>query len=305
MCCCADKCVWGCIIAAVAFVYLIGLAVIIIAIVAQQLVFAILAGVVIIVAVICTIIVYCCRERISLAVAIIAEAAHAIKKMPLLPFLSGIASICTAILSVLMFLGLIFFLSHYDFAPITVSGETTTTETTTTETTTTEFTTPVPNISTFGAIVILVISFIYLWIEMFITGVNQTTIGGAVTTWYFMQDKDELPSFPIMRAFGRTFRYHSGAISFGSLVVVVVKVLVALCDMARSDLKEGNDGGIVGAILLLILACLQCLLQHLEKYLEFLNARTYILMTIKGGGFYHSAKETLFLLLRNLLRATV
>ena len=287
MCCCASGCIWACIIGAVGIFFILGLVFIILAVSCDDdmtVVLIVLAVIFLIIGLVAMLVVCCCKDRIKLAIAVIAEAANAIAAMPCLPFLSGFAAVISAVTSIIILLGMVLYISSFDLA---VKPEGT-----------------VPDISGGGVFLLVVMFFVYFWVQMFITGINQTTIGGAVSTWYFMANKDELPFFNIGHALGRAFRYHSGAIAFGSGVIALVKTIVLLCEIARSDLKS-SEGGLITQIILLLISCLQCIVERVQKYLEFLAARTYVLISIKGGTFYATAKQTLYLLLRNLLRSVV
>ena len=88
-------------------------------------------------------------------------------------------------------------------------------------------------------------------------------------------------------------------------MIAVIKPILLLCEIVRSDMKLSSDGGIIKQIIHILFACLQSIVQFIQKYLGFLTSRTYVLISIKGGSFYSTAKQTLYLLLRHLLHSVV
>lgn len=286
MWCCARSCVWGCIWTSVGAIFVVALVLIIMGFayigsdedISVPLIifglFVILAGLV------CVLAVCCCKSRLELVISLIEEAANAIKEMPCLPLGVGLGAILSLLFSMLTIMAVVFYITSY---PLEISSG--------------SFG---PDMPGYSYIFIILAIFAYFWFEMFVIGVNQTIIGGAVSSYYFTRDKNDLEKWPIMSALWRTFRYHSGAISFGSGLIAVVKLLLLLATIASEDAKESDN-----QLLACLAACLKCILEYVQRYLEYITCRVYVIISIKGGTFYQRGKETLLLLLRNLITAVV
>ncbi|ORZ33107.1 plasma-membrane choline transporter-domain-containing protein [Catenaria anguillulae PL171] len=140
----------------------------------------------------------------------------------------------------------------------------------------------------------------FLWTWQFILGVWQTTIAGAVATWYWSRVKTNLPRFPVAGAFWRCFRYHLGSIALGSMLIAIVQLIRLLLAEAQRKLKgSGNKTAQY------ILSCLQCCFWCLEKFMKFINKNAYIEVAVYGYSFCEAARTAFQLLFRNAFRVVV
>jgi hypothetical protein len=137
----------------------------------------------------------------------------------------------------------------------------------------------------------------FLWTAAFVLGINQTTIAGAIATWYWCYDKKQVPRFPVARSFYRVIRYSMGSIAFGSFLIAVTQLIRLIIFQAQQQLKKSNN-----KVALYILSCLQCCFACLEKLLKFINKNAYIMIAVSGTSFCTSAKNALNLLVRNAFR---
>lgn len=124
--------------------------------------------------------------------------------------------------------------------------------------------------------------------------IGDCTIAGVIGTYYWTMDKKKLPTFMIIPAFYRTFRYHLGSLAFGSFII-------ALCQFIRYLLYKAEKKvcnfffvfilcaatelvlfispqlkGSQNAFLKHVLKALQCLFLCFERFLKFLNKNAYI-----------------------------
>lgn len=79
----------------------------------------------------------------------------------------------------------------------------------------------------------------YLWVTQFFVAICQTTIAGAVASWYWALDRKSLPTFPVLSSFLRVLRYHLGSMALGSLIIAIVKFIRAVLAWLQRKLK-GN-----------------------------------------------------------------
>jgi len=144
----------------------------------------------------------------------------------------------------------------------------------------------------------------WLWFMNFIIAFGQCVLAGAFASWYWAWDKKtDVPSLPIIFAMGRTLRYHTGSLAFGSLIIAIVQMIRAALEYIEYKLK--GSGTEPSPVAKFILKCLKCCFWCLEKFIKFLNRNAYIEIAVYGKNFCTSAKNAFFLLLRNILRVAV
>ncbi|ORZ40239.1 plasma-membrane choline transporter-domain-containing protein [Catenaria anguillulae PL171] len=137
----------------------------------------------------------------------------------------------------------------------------------------------------------------FLWTLAFLVAINQTTIAGAIATWYWSRDKAHLPRFTVLKAFWRTIRYSLGSLAFGSLLIAITQLIRIILAYVQRQLRNTNN-----KVAMAILTCLQCCFYCLEKFIKFLNKNAYIMIAVNGTSFCTSARTAAELLLRNAFR---
>ncbi|XP_057289899.1 choline transporter-like protein 4 isoform X1 [Hydractinia symbiolongicarpus] len=144
----------------------------------------------------------------------------------------------------------------------------------------------------------------WFWIMNFIVAFGQCALAGAFASWYWAWDKKtDVPTLPVLMSVGRTLRYHTGSLAFGSLIIAIVQIIRAGLEYLEWKLRgSGHEPGPVAKF---ILKCLKCFFWCLEKFLKFLNKNAYIEIAVYGKNFCTSAKNAFFLLMRNILRVAV
>lgn len=144
----------------------------------------------------------------------------------------------------------------------------------------------------------------WFWIMNFIIAFGQCALAGAYASWYWAWDKKkDVPKLPLIYSMGRTLRYHTGSLAFGSLIIAIVQLIRAALEYLEYKLKgSGKEPSPVAKFLL---KCLKCFFWCLEKFLKFLNKNAYIEIAVYGKNFCTSAKNAFFLLMRNVLRVVV
>ncbi|KAI9221283.1 plasma-membrane choline transporter-domain-containing protein [Blastocladiella britannica] len=140
----------------------------------------------------------------------------------------------------------------------------------------------------------------FFWSWAFVLGVWQTTIAGAIASWYWCRDKTQLPARPIASALYRCFRYHLGSIAFGSLIIAIVQTVRVIILEAQRRAKATNN-----KVAQYILSCLQCCFWCLEKFLKMINKNAFIEVAVYGYSFCEAARTAFQLLWRNAFRVVV
>lgn len=125
-------------------------------------------------------------------------------------------------------------------------------------------------------------------------------LAGAFATWYWTMPKSNLESYPLSNSLSRTFKYHLGTIAFGSLIITIIRIIRKLLDMLEDSLKKSDSG-----FARILVSCLECLFDWLERVMKFINRNAYILTAVHGYNFCKGAREAFSLIMRNILRVYV
>jgi len=144
--------------------------------------------------------------------------------------------------------------------------------------------------------------FMLFWGMCFVSALGEMVLAGAFSSWYWTFDKSDVPALPVLKSIGRTFRYHTGTLAFGSLIIAIIKMIRLMLQYIQDKLEEkGADNPVVKAILCLCKCCFWCL----EKFMKFINRNAYILTAAQGSNFCKSAKQAFGLIFRNMVRVAV
>ncbi|XP_038549517.1 choline transporter-like protein 2 isoform X2 [Micropterus salmoides] len=143
--------------------------------------------------------------------------------------------------------------------------------------------------------------FLFFWCANFVTALGQMTLAGAFASYYWAVVKpDDMPAFPLFSSLGRSLRYHTGSLAFGSLILSIVQIIRVLLEYVDHKLKGAQN-----KFAKFLLCCLKCCFWCLEKFIKFLNRNAYIMVAIYGKNFCTSARDAFFLLMRNMIRVAV
>ncbi|XP_074595594.1 choline transporter-like 2 isoform X2 [Brevipalpus obovatus] len=144
--------------------------------------------------------------------------------------------------------------------------------------------------------------FLTLWILFFIKGMCQMILAGAFASYYWAFDKpQDIPGWPLLTSTYRAFRFHTGSVAFGSLILSMIKLIRIIIEYIDHKCKKYADNAFFKAVTCLCRCCFWCL----ERFMKFLSTNAYIMIAIHGKSFLASARDSFFLLLRNVLRVAV
>ncbi|XP_039518664.1 choline transporter-like protein 2 isoform X2 [Pimephales promelas] len=143
--------------------------------------------------------------------------------------------------------------------------------------------------------------FLFFWCANFVTALGQMTLAGAFASYYWALKKpDDIPAFPLCASLGRSLRYHTGSLAFGSLILAIVQIIRVLLEYIDHKLKGAEN-----KFAKFLLCCLKCCFWCLEKFIKFINRNAYIMVAIYGKNFCRSASDAFLLLMRNAIRVVV
>uniref|UniRef100_A0A4W6ECH7 Choline transporter-like protein n=1 Tax=Lates calcarifer TaxID=8187 RepID=A0A4W6ECH7_LATCA len=143
--------------------------------------------------------------------------------------------------------------------------------------------------------------FLFFWCANFVIALGQMTLAGAFASYYWAFVKpDDMPAFPVFSSLGRSLRYHTGSLAFGSLILSIIQIIRVLLEYLDHKLKGAQN-----KFAKFLLCCLKCCFWCLEKCIKFLNRNAYIMVAMYGKNFCTSARDAFFLLMRNMIRVAV
>ncbi|XP_071453243.1 choline transporter-like protein 1 [Hetaerina americana] len=150
----------------------------------------------------------------------------------------------------------------------------------------------------------------FFWISQFLFGCQNMVIAGAITTWFFQVNKEQLQS-PIQESAGRLIRYHLGSVALGSLLVAIVMLARVMAWLLRywkkkCGLNEERNGEGCFSNSCTRMTEFQCCCFSLgcciQKIVLFLSRNAYIQIAIRGCSFCEGGKRAVDVLSANALR---
>uniref|UniRef100_A0A8C3AQZ0 Choline transporter-like protein n=1 Tax=Cyclopterus lumpus TaxID=8103 RepID=A0A8C3AQZ0_CYCLU len=143
--------------------------------------------------------------------------------------------------------------------------------------------------------------FLFFWCANFVTALGQMTLAGAFASYYWAVVKpDDMPAFPVFSSLGRSLRYHTGTLAFGSLILSIIQIIRVFLEYLDHKLKGAQN-----KFTKFLLCCMKCCFWCLEKCIKFINRNAYIMVAIYGKNFCSSAKDAFLLLMRNMIRVAI
>lgn len=98
------------------------------------------------------------------------------------------------------------------------------------------------------------------------------------------------------KALWYTYRYHTGTIAFGSLILTIIWFIRAIFEYLANKL-EGTNGG--NGCTKCLLSCSKCCLDCFDRFVRFINLNAYVYCAISSEGFCNSAMHSFLLMLKN------
>ncbi|GAM17171.1 hypothetical protein SAMD00019534_003460 [Acytostelium subglobosum LB1] len=136
-----------------------------------------------------------------------------------------------------------------------------------------------------------------LWTYAFLMAVNQCTIAGSISLWYWVQDKSDTPYFPVWKSFYRVLRYHLGSLALGSMILAIVQFIRWMLRLLEKKFK-GKEAFLAR----FVVSCLNCIFGCFERFIKFLDKNAYIMIAIYGYSFCKGARRGFSLIVSNVLR---
>lgn len=142
--------------------------------------------------------------------------------------------------------------------------------------------------------------FAILWLLAFILSLEKFIIGASVSIWYFNQlpngETAEAGQKPVRRAYWWAFRYHTGSIAFGSLILAIVWAIRIMFEYVYHQINNTemvSQNKFVQIGLKFVRCCLDCF----ERTVRFINKQAFIQIGLSGKHFCAAAKDGFLLLI--------
>ncbi|KAJ8976876.1 hypothetical protein NQ317_001200 [Molorchus minor] len=210
--------------------------------------------------------VYLLRERIALVIVILTEAAKALFAMPSLVLVSFTTFFKEAVIFTLFLTTAIYMSTSgelVEIEPGRLQYETTGT------------------MATAGLFNVLITA----WALMFVGGLQCMVVGGAVSEWYFANDKTRLEQ-PVKKSAVIALKFHLGTVAFGSLIILLAYLVRKIIQGA---LKSS-----------FIKKCIEFCLSSMDGMLRCITKKAFIITAMHGQPFLGSGRRAVSLIAYNL-----
>jgi solute carrier family 44 protein 1 (choline transporter-like protein) len=135
-----------------------------------------------------------------------------------------------------------------------------------------------------------------IWITNFIFGCQNMVITGSVANWYFTRDKSQFRS-SILKTISNLIVFHMGSIALGSFLITLLKIPRYILMWLQDKIKNTGNSTIQS----LSKACI-CCFWCVEKFLKFINANAYTIISIEGVSFCTAAQKAFSIIVENSFR---
>lgn len=142
----------------------------------------------------------------------------------------------------------------------------------------------------------------FLWSYNWVVAIGQTTVAGAVASWYWSEEKRSFRPLAVTKSFFRAVTYHLGSLAFGSLILTLVQFLQYLLVQAQ---KKTQNSPANNNLTKTVFCCLQCCLKCVEGVIMLINRNAFIMISISGKSYCTSAKRAFKLVTSNGIRIFV
>ena len=137
------------------------------------------------------------------------------------------------------------------------------------------------------------------WVAAFINGLCQFIVAASTCIWYFSINSDSQGKGTIGKAFRWGFRFHMGTIAFGAFCIAVIQTIRLLFEWYRRALaKSTGENKCVKALICMTGYCLYIL----EKCVKYISKNAYIQTALTNKSFCSAAWSAFALILANAAR---
>jgi len=139
------------------------------------------------------------------------------------------------------------------------------------------------------------------WITAFMMAASEFVVIVSTCTWYFSRkdipDDDGIPGdSDVGKGFWWTYRYHTGTLAFGSLIIAIIWVVKSVFEYVGNKVQAAAPDN---CLLKGLLCCVRCCLDCFDRFMRFINQNAYIYCALSNESFCSSALNAFILVLKN------
>ncbi|XP_050526214.1 choline transporter-like protein 1 isoform X2 [Daktulosphaira vitifoliae] len=139
---------------------------------------------------------------------------------------------------------------------------------------------------------------VLLWVIEFIIGCQHMIIAGAVATWFFTRNKNNMSS-PIITSVSNLFNYHLGSVALGSFIITIMQIIRAIINAVDEHLKESDN-----EVLKMFYKAFKCCCHYIQDLIQYLTRNAYIEIAIYGDNFCRAGSQAFKIITSNVLRVS-
>ncbi|MCP4649557.1 MAG: CTL/SLC44 family protein [PVC group bacterium] len=125
--------------------------------------------------------------------------------------------------------------------------------------------------------------FAMFWITAWIEAYNIFVLVSSACIWYFEVSSADGVRRPINRSFFRGLRFHIGSLAFGSFIVALIRMAIAMCEYVKFQLEQtAGAAAATSEVYKCLITCCECCLVAYLKCVEFINKHAYIQVRINS-----------------------
>lgn len=136
-----------------------------------------------------------------------------------------------------------------------------------------------------------------IWLLVFIADKVRFITMSSAAQYYFSSDRKNEGAASVCSAGYQASFKHAGSIALGSLIHTLVIILKMIVEAANNEAANGDN-----AAARVVLCLLQCCVNCLEEFIEYLNTMAYAMMAISGDSYCTSAWNGFILNLKHCVK---
>ncbi len=136
----------------------------------------------------------------------------------------------------------------------------------------------------------------FLWTSAFVQSLGMATVSGAVSTYYFIRNKEDMPANALSASFKRACKFNLGSIAFGSFLLSLFEIFRLFLEAINRKIHSIQVDNRLGAC---VVKMIRCCVYLVDVCLKFVSRNAIIVMAMCGTGFFTSAMEATNLIFHN------
>uniref|UniRef100_A0A7S3N2V9 Choline transporter-like protein n=1 Tax=Strombidium inclinatum TaxID=197538 RepID=A0A7S3N2V9_9SPIT len=138
-----------------------------------------------------------------------------------------------------------------------------------------------------------------LWITAWLEYTSTFVVMVSASTYYFNSGPNNEGAAEVSEGFKMAYLYHCGSIACGAFVIAIIRFIrIVFYYLAKQAEKASGDNQAVK----LIVSCANCILNCIEKFVDYINESAFAYMAVSGDSFCSSSWNGFLLNVKHLLK---